>query len=508
MSDPFDTGVVTVMFTDVEGSTDLTRRLGDEAARRTIENHKLIVREALAEHGGREIDSIGDGFMITFLSTRRAITCAVAINKSLEAHGREHPDESVRVRIGLNVGEVLERGGHPFGAAVNATQRVASYAKGGQIFVSEPVRHLAGTIPDVAFRDRGRFTLKGFSERWRLYEVVYAPPKEKAPPKPKPTREPAARRRRQLLLGALAAGIGVLALAAFVLLRGGTTTLDRVAPNSVGIIDPGSGNIVGEIRVGRSPVDIAFGEEPRRLWVANLGVGTISEIDPDSRKLVDTFNAGNRPRGIAAGEGAVWVANGFTNQLFVFDPVLETVNETIDDMSGARDVAVGRGGVWVANVTDNAVVRIDPGTHEPEQVAPGTAVALGANAVWIASGTRLTRFNPTTRKQVGRPVTLRFLANQLAVGADGTVWITHTSDDAVSRVNPDGRSETIEDVGNDPTGIAVGEGSVWVASSLGRALVQIDAESGKVERQIPLGSSPEAVIVADGLVWVTTRASA
>ena len=73
MSDPFDTGVVTVMFTDVEGSTDLTRRLGDEAARRTIENHRHIVREQLAAHDGREIDSIGDGFMLTFLSTRRAI---------------------------------------------------------------------------------------------------------------------------------------------------------------------------------------------------------------------------------------------------------------------------------------------------------------------------------------------------------------------------------------------------------------------------------------------------
>ena len=69
MSDQFDTGVVTIMFTDVEGSTDLTRRLGDEVARRTIEEHKRIIRAQIAEHDGREIDSIGDGFMITFLST-------------------------------------------------------------------------------------------------------------------------------------------------------------------------------------------------------------------------------------------------------------------------------------------------------------------------------------------------------------------------------------------------------------------------------------------------------
>ena len=178
MSDQLDTGVVTLMFTDVEGSTDLTRRLGDEVARRTIEEHRRIVRAKLAEHDGREIDSIGDGFMITFSSPRRAVACAVAIHKALADHAREHPDEEVRVRIGLNVGEVLERGGHPFGAAVNATQRVAATAKGGQIFVSEPVRHLAGTIPEVIFRDRGRFQLKGFDERWRLYEVDRERPKD------------------------------------------------------------------------------------------------------------------------------------------------------------------------------------------------------------------------------------------------------------------------------------------------------------------------------------------
>src|SRR5918992_5591346 len=121
MSVPFDTGVVTIMFTDVEGSTDLTRRLGDEAARQTIESYRRIVRAALAEHDGREIDSIGGGFMLAFLSTRRAVACAVAIHKALAEHARDTPDEEVRVRIGLNVGEVLERGGHPFGAAVNAT---------------------------------------------------------------------------------------------------------------------------------------------------------------------------------------------------------------------------------------------------------------------------------------------------------------------------------------------------------------------------------------------------
>jgi class 3 adenylate cyclase len=502
MSDPFDTGVVTIMFTDVEGSTDLARRLGDEAARRTIESHKRIVRAMLAEHDGREIDSIGDGFMITFLSTRRAVACAVAIHRALEEHAREHPDEEVRVRIGLNVGEVLERGGHPFGAAVNATQRVAAHAKGGQIIVSEPVRHLAGTIPEVTFRDRGRRALKGFPERWRLYEVVWQLPKEKPPPKPKPKLEPTARRRRQLLLAAVGAGAAVLTLGAFLVLRGGEETLDRVTPNSVGIIDPGSGDIVDEVRVGSSPGDVAFGEGS--LWVANLISGTISEIDPESRELRATFNAGDKPRGVAAGEGAVWVTNGFDNRLTIFDPAQEEVVDTID-LPGPKDVAVGHDAVWVANVTDRTIVRIDPETHEPEPFKPGTAVALGQDVVWVANGKKLTGFDPETGG-VGRRMTLRFEVSQLAVGEDGVVWATHQRDDAVSYIDPQGGSSALEGIANEPTGIAVGEGAVWVANSLGRSLIRIDATSKELERTIPLVSVPEGVVVAAGRVWVTTHA--
>ena len=501
MSDPFDTGVVTVMFTDVEGSTDLTRRLGDEAARRTIENHRRIVREQLAEHDGREIDSIGDGFMLTFLSTRRAIACAVTIQKALAKHAIEHPDEEVRLRIGLNVGEVLERGGHPFGAAVNATQRVGAEAKGGQIFVSEPVRHLAGTIPGISFRDRGRRSLKGFSERWRLFEVIWEQT-EAERPKAQPIAKPRSRR-LQMLVAAGAAVLLAVALAAFLALRGGEEPLDRVAPNSVGVVDPGSGDILDQVAVGKSPVDITYDEENRRLWVANLDVGTISEIDADARSLVGTFGVGSGPRGVAAGEGAVWVANGFANRVSVFEPEDDAVRDNVD-VPGPREIAVAFGSVWAVNATDGVVVRIDPQTLDVEEIAPGTALALGSSAIWIANGRTLTRLDPATAEPAGGPITLRFAASELAVAADGTVWVTHTGDDAVSYLDPDGRSrQTIENVGNEPAGIAVGEGSTWVASR--SALIRIGLESRSVEDTIVLGSSPDAVEVAEGVVWVTTQ---
>ena len=503
--DHLDSGVVTLMFTDVEGSTALTRRVGDEVARRAIESHRRIVREAIGEHGGREIDSIGDGFMITFLSTRQAISCAVAIQKTLEEHGREHPEEDVRVRIGLNVGEVLERGGHPFGAAVNATQRVAGHAKGGQILVSEPVRHLAGTIPDVTFSDRGRSTLKGFSERWRLFEVVWQPARRRrrrsrkkltpgagcrtpSPGPPRPRRRSPSERSRSY--------------------PAEPEELDRVAPNSVGIVDTGDGDILGQVPVGSNPVDIAADPQNQRLWVASLGAGTISEIDPKSRAVVDTANAGERPRSLAAGEGFVWVANQFVDKLSIFDPRRGGVTDTIADLHGPKDVAVGFGAAWVALATDRSRHPHRRGRPKANQrIAAGTSVALGPKAVWVADGAEVVPIDPETL-HAGTPITLRFTADQLAVGDDGTVWATHTADDAVSRIDAaDGSVQTIENVGRGPTGIAVGEGAAWVAVSDGRALVRIDLGSRRVDRRIPLGSSPGAVAVADGHVWVTTQAA-
>jgi YVTN family beta-propeller protein len=218
----------------------------------------------------------------------------------------------------------------------------------------------------------------------------------------------------------------------------------------------------------------------------------------------DTFNAGDKPRGIAAGEGAVWVTNGFDNKVSIFDPRQDAVTATID-LAGPKEVAVGNGAVWVASLTDSAVVRIDPQTHDPQPFAQGTVLAVGKDVVWVADGRKLTARDPDTRR-VSRRFTLRYGVSQLAVGEDGTVWAAHQGDDAVSYLDPEGASSTLEGIADEPTGIAVGQGAVWVANSLGRSLIRIGVTSRKVERTIPLGSVPEGVVAAAGRVWVTTRA--
>jgi class 3 adenylate cyclase/tetratricopeptide (TPR) repeat protein len=166
-------GTVTVLFTDVEGSTDLTTRRGDEAAQAILRTQRELVRRQVEQHCGHEVKSLGDGFMVAFASARKAVACAVGIQRALEQHNREHADQQVQVRIGLNTGEAIQEEADLFGEAVNAAARIAAKAKGGQILLSDTVRGVLGRAKDVELVDRGRFRLKGFPERWRLYEVVW-----------------------------------------------------------------------------------------------------------------------------------------------------------------------------------------------------------------------------------------------------------------------------------------------------------------------------------------------
>jgi class 3 adenylate cyclase/tetratricopeptide (TPR) repeat protein len=166
-------GTVTVLFTDVEGSTDLTTRRGDEAAQAILRTQRELVRQQVEQHSGHEVKSLGDGFMVAFASARKAVACAVGIQRALEEHNRQHPDQQVQVRIGLNTGEAIQEEADLFGAAVDAAARIAAKAKGGQILLSDTVRGVLGRAKDVELVDRGRFRLKGFPERWHLYEAIW-----------------------------------------------------------------------------------------------------------------------------------------------------------------------------------------------------------------------------------------------------------------------------------------------------------------------------------------------
>jgi class 3 adenylate cyclase len=159
----------TVLFTDVEGSTALTQRLGDARAREVLREHERIVREALKSHAGSELKTMGDGFMASFASATRALESAIAMQRAFAAHNQSAP-EPILVRVGLNAGEPIAEEADLFGTAVIEAARIASAAKGGEILVSDVVRQLAKG-KDFLFADRGEVALRGFEEPVRLYEV-------------------------------------------------------------------------------------------------------------------------------------------------------------------------------------------------------------------------------------------------------------------------------------------------------------------------------------------------
>jgi len=160
----------TILFTDMEGSTSLTQRLGDAAAQDVLRTHNTIVRDALTAHSGSETKHTGDGIMASFTSASAALEAAVAIQKALADHNEGHPDTTIRVRIGLNAGEPVAEDEDLFGTAVQLAARVCDRAEAGQILVADVIQQLAAG-KGFDFADQGEVSLKGFEKPVRLHEV-------------------------------------------------------------------------------------------------------------------------------------------------------------------------------------------------------------------------------------------------------------------------------------------------------------------------------------------------
>src|SRR2546423_442417 len=171
-------GTVTIMFTDVEESTRLLSTRGFTASHEIMKAYETIIDDKVAQHAGRRIKGLGDGFMISFGSARHGVECALDIQQAITTYSKQNPERKLRIRIGLNTGEVVEEAGDLFGAAVNVAARVAGKAKGGEILVSDIVRQLVGPIAELKFDFRGRYKLKGFPDRWRLHQVTPGEVKE------------------------------------------------------------------------------------------------------------------------------------------------------------------------------------------------------------------------------------------------------------------------------------------------------------------------------------------
>jgi class 3 adenylate cyclase/DNA-binding SARP family transcriptional activator/tetratricopeptide (TPR) repeat protein len=178
-------GVVTFLFTDLVGSTELLQRLGDDAADELRRRHFTVLRQALSTHGGTEVKSLGDGLMAAFASPLAAVRAAVAIQRAMTAdsQGRETP---LAVRVGLHAGEPISEGDDYFGTPVVVAQRLCDRARGGQVLASALLQGLVGNRGDHTFRTLGGMNLKGLAAPIAACEVVWEQPTAVAVPLPVP----------------------------------------------------------------------------------------------------------------------------------------------------------------------------------------------------------------------------------------------------------------------------------------------------------------------------------
>jgi class 3 adenylate cyclase/tetratricopeptide (TPR) repeat protein len=171
--------VVTLLFTDLVGSTELLSELGDDEAERLWRAHFGLLRDIATAHAGEGVKNLGDGLMVTFPSVVNALTCAVGIQQAVYRDNARQGDDRLQVRVGLHVGEPIHDEGDYFGTPVVIAKRLCDQADGGQIMASELVRGLVGSRGSFDFRSCGLLALKGIAQPLAACEIGWEPAAER-----------------------------------------------------------------------------------------------------------------------------------------------------------------------------------------------------------------------------------------------------------------------------------------------------------------------------------------
>jgi class 3 adenylate cyclase len=163
-----DRSLLTLLFTDIVGSTELAERLGDDAWEAVLARHNAIIRAQVSRFRGSEVDCTGDGFFATFDGPARAVRCAAAIREALAPLG-------LQIRAAVHCGECATVDGRVSGVAVHVTARMVHIAQPGEVLVSGTVRDLVSGS-GLAFTDRDWHALRGLSGSRQLFALSGPPP--------------------------------------------------------------------------------------------------------------------------------------------------------------------------------------------------------------------------------------------------------------------------------------------------------------------------------------------
>jgi class 3 adenylate cyclase len=166
-----DSGLRTIMFTDIVGSIEMTARLGDRMAIELVRAHNSIIRRYLGRFAGREVKHTGDGIMASFPSTFDAVVCAAAIQRGFEEYNRQNL-EPIHIRIGMDCGEPIEDSNDLFGSTVQLAARLCSAAGADQILISENIVREHGN--SSVFVETEKLHVKGLLHPVAAYEFPWS----------------------------------------------------------------------------------------------------------------------------------------------------------------------------------------------------------------------------------------------------------------------------------------------------------------------------------------------
>lgn len=508
--------LTTVVMTDIVGSTAHAAELGDTDWRELLQHHHALIRAALRRHGGREMDTAGDGFFVVFDAPAAAVAFVLEIAQDVGKLG-------VEIRAGVHVGEVEQMAAKVTGITVVIASRIMANASAGEVLVSSTVRDMAAGS-GLRFDDRGVRQLKGVPGEWRVYAVGRAEAEalETGGTATAVERRAAAVRRAQArpiwqrrprIVAAAVVGLALIVATSGLLIwkPWQPPALAGVTENSIGVIDPGRDEVISEIPVGTRPTGIAVGEG--YAWVTNTGANSVSQIDLATRSVVIRIAVGDAPKGIAVAEGSVWVANSGDRTVTRINAAIGRVVDRIDVGNGPTAIAAAGSVLWVASATDSTVVSIDSRTGDVGQpigvAATPIALAVDEGGLWVASedGASVSHLDPATGATLAAPIQLAARPSALALDPD-SVWVA-SAGGTVTRIDRGTNRVTATiDVGGSLAAIVVSGNAIWVGDRDG-TLYRLDAaDPSSLPKRISTSSAVASLAVVDGDVWLAAQPSA
>ncbi|HEX3805479.1 MAG TPA: adenylate/guanylate cyclase domain-containing protein [Gaiellaceae bacterium] len=477
--------LASVLFLDIVGSTALATSLGDARWRDVLTEFRRTVRAELRRFGGREQDTTGDGFFVTFDEPARALRCAVEIVVAVQRLGLD-------VRAGVHTGECEEIDGKLGGIAVHIGARVMSLAGPAEVLTTGTVRELvAGSA--ATFEPLGPRSLKGVEGEWPIFrlravEVELPQPLavEVAAERIALVARTSSRSRKPLVAAGAAVALAVAAaIAAAVGFGGGRPS----KPITMVRVDPQSGRIVAIVRDShRSALGCGCGAN---LWAV---------------------------------DGTLWEGSGAHGQLIATrSPVTGRLQRTWPVPTGTIDFAVGLGSVWAlqntvtlsgadAGMAISRVERIDELSGRVIAKIPirgpldSGSISVGNGAVWALNGAgTLDRIDPATNRVVGSFAT-GAIETHILLSIAGYEWICECTEHEVLRYDPTARRATTFHFAEQPWHLVIAAGpagpTLWLLDGAGATLTPVEPGSGRPGEPYGLAGHPTEAVVYGGSIWV------